>query len=212
MQMSELSAQSQVPVATVKFYLREGLLPPGVATSATRATYDASHVRRLKLIRALAEVGGLRLEQIRGVLAAVDDPESSLHDALGSALMPLADGSDVDADARRRVDRMVRRWRWRVAPDSNTRDALAHALAVLDSLEHPMSDEMLDRYADAMHTIAEAEVATLPADRREEAIQSAVIGTLLVEPVLSAIRRMAQEEVSKRRFGRPTRTARRSRG
>ncbi len=39
MLMAELSRRSGVPVATVKYYLREGLLPSGVTTSATRAEY-----------------------------------------------------------------------------------------------------------------------------------------------------------------------------
>jgi len=55
--MAELSRSSGVPVATIKYYLREGLLPPGEATSATRAEYDETHLRRLQLIRALVEIG-----------------------------------------------------------------------------------------------------------------------------------------------------------
>lgn len=211
MQMSELSARSRVPVATIKFYLREGLLPPGVTTSATRATYDDSHVRRLRLIRALADVGGLTLEQVRGVLTAVDDEHTSMHDALGRALMPLATGSAPDPTSRRRVDRLLRRWRWKVAGDSLYRDSLARALTTLETLEHPMTDEMLDGYAEALHRVAEAEVASVPTDSREGAVVHAVVGTLLVEPVLTSIRRLAQEEVSRRRFG-AVRRARRPRG
>ena len=33
MLMAELSRRSGVPVATIKYYLREGLLPPGEAIS-----------------------------------------------------------------------------------------------------------------------------------------------------------------------------------
>ncbi|GMA88788.1 hypothetical protein GCM10025868_40380 [Angustibacter aerolatus] len=47
-----------MPVATVKYYLREGLLPPGTPTSRTQAQYDEEHVRRLRLVRALLDVGG----------------------------------------------------------------------------------------------------------------------------------------------------------
>ncbi|MDQ4008931.1 MAG: MerR family transcriptional regulator, partial [Actinomycetota bacterium] len=64
MQMSELARAGGVPVATVKYYLRERLLPPGVATSATRSTYDEGHLLRLRLIRALVEVGQLRLDAV----------------------------------------------------------------------------------------------------------------------------------------------------
>ncbi len=57
MRISELAARTGVPLATVKYYLREGLLMPGHATSATQAQYDDSHVRRLGLVRALAAQG-----------------------------------------------------------------------------------------------------------------------------------------------------------
>jgi len=59
LRISQLSAQTSVPVATVKFYLREKLLHDGVRTSATQAQYDESHVARIRLIRALMGPGGL---------------------------------------------------------------------------------------------------------------------------------------------------------
>ena len=51
MRISELSSQTGVPVATIKFYLREKLLQEGIRTSATQAQYNESHVARLRLIR-----------------------------------------------------------------------------------------------------------------------------------------------------------------
>jgi DNA-binding transcriptional MerR regulator len=212
MQMSELSDMSGVPVATVKYYLREGLLPAGTPTSATRATYTDAHVRRLRLIRALADVGGLRLERIRAVLAAIDDPDVPLHRALGAALASDGSGADTDTRSRHHANRLIRRWRWQVARDSASRDSLATALSALDSVEHPLSDDLLDRYAGALHDLAEAEVARVPTETREAAVQYAVVGTLLVQPVIAAIRRLAQEDVSARRFGRRLRRAPRSRG
>ncbi|MGH3367914.1 MAG: MerR family transcriptional regulator [Nocardioidaceae bacterium] len=212
MQISELSARTQVPVPTVKYYLREGLLAPGVATSATRAEYDDQHVRRLRLIRALAEFAGLRLDQIRGVLSAVDDEQTSLHDALGSALGLHAPGAAPDDETRARVDALVRRWGWDVSEDSPHRDTLARALASLVSLDHPMPPEMLDLYGAELHRIATAEVESVPTTSREEAVVHAVIGTLLVEPVLSSIRKMAHEEISSRRLAHhAVRTAHRTR-
>ena len=46
MRISQLSAQTGIPVATIKFYLRENLLHDGARTSATQAQYDESHVAR----------------------------------------------------------------------------------------------------------------------------------------------------------------------
>ncbi|MGI8645472.1 MAG: MerR family transcriptional regulator, partial [Nocardioides sp.] len=42
--MAELSSRSGVPVPTIKFYLREGILASGEVTSATRAHYSEGHV------------------------------------------------------------------------------------------------------------------------------------------------------------------------
>jgi len=74
MRISALAAEAGLPLATVKFYLREGLLHPGIATSATQASYDESHVRRLRLIRALTGSVGLSVQQTRLILELVDDP------------------------------------------------------------------------------------------------------------------------------------------
>ena len=40
MRISALAQATGLPVATVKYYLREGLLHPGVATSATQAVKE----------------------------------------------------------------------------------------------------------------------------------------------------------------------------
>ena len=73
MRIAELGQESGLPVATVKYYLREELLQPGAPTAANRAEYDGRHLRRLRLIRILVEVGGLSLRQVGAVLAAIDE-------------------------------------------------------------------------------------------------------------------------------------------
>ncbi len=85
MRISALSSAAGVPVATIKFYLREGLLAPGTATAQTQARYDDSHVERLRLIRALVEAAGLSLTQVRDVVDHLDHPPQSWHDVLGIA-------------------------------------------------------------------------------------------------------------------------------
>jgi DNA-binding transcriptional MerR regulator len=203
MWMSELSSRSGVPIATVKYYLREGLLPPGESTGATRAVYSDEHVRRLRLVRALADVGGLRLADVRRVLAAVDDQDTTLHDVLGvaqAALSPVG-----PAPTRRSVDRvaaLVRRRRWRVAPDGANAAALARALDAMDDVDDGLPDEALDGYAGVVADLAAVEVPTIDASSAETAVRQTVVRTVLVEPVLLALRRMAHEDLSRRRFGR----------
>ncbi len=75
MRISELSRQSGVPVATIKFYLREGLLPDGERTSAHPGPVRREHVARLRLIRALLGPGGLTVAKARDGAR----PPSSTH-------------------------------------------------------------------------------------------------------------------------------------
>lgn len=79
MRIGELSRASGVPVPTIKFYLREGLLPAGELTSPNQARYGEAHLRRLHLIRALTDVGGLPLASVGKVVEAVEDHERPVH-------------------------------------------------------------------------------------------------------------------------------------
>lgn len=72
MKLNQLAERSGVPVSSIKFYLREGLLLPGEKLNATTARYSRAHLDRLELIKALREIIGLSLDQIRRVVTAVD--------------------------------------------------------------------------------------------------------------------------------------------
>jgi DNA-binding transcriptional MerR regulator len=65
MKMAELSRVTDVPVTTLKYYLREGLLPQGRVTAVNQADYDHDHVRRVRLVRALLDLGGLGVDDVR---------------------------------------------------------------------------------------------------------------------------------------------------
>lgn len=58
MRIAALSDATGLPVATLKYYLREGLLHPGTATAVNQSAYDDSHIRRARLVRALLELAG----------------------------------------------------------------------------------------------------------------------------------------------------------
>ena len=200
MRISELSRTTEVPVATIKFYLREGLLPEGVLTSATQAQYSETHVARLRLIRALLGPGGLSIVKARQVLQAIDNPPESVHALLGVA----ADAASRPAGDRRehpRVHQLMATWGW---PLDNhhcpTHDALESALDALDAAEFELPAGALDHYRDHMTAVAQAEIDGVPIESPAAAVRYVVLGTVLVEPVLLALRRMAQQEISRRRF------------
>ena len=212
MRISELSEATGVPIATIKFYLRERLLPPGRPTATNQAVYEDEHARRLRLIRALVEVGDLPLATVREVLAAVDDPDVPIHDALGTAqrvLGPRLGGADDPsvAHARAEVDRFLDELGWQVSPDSPGRHELALALATLRRLGWPHAGtHLFARHAKAVDRLAAFEVRrTSPAgSTRAEMMEQMVIGTVVFDAVMSALRRLAHERHSALRPGSPT--------
>ncbi|MFG1753128.1 MerR family transcriptional regulator [Streptosporangium sandarakinum] len=208
MRISQLSAATDVPVPTIKYYLREGLLPPGEQTSATRAEYGEGHVRRLRLIRALLEVGRLPIAAIRRVLAAVDDESLDMHTVLGTAhyaLAPAVEPRPDDEDwrrARAEVDRLVDDLDWRVTPFAPARDELAQAVLTLGRLGMPATGERLRSYAEAaLRLVTERETGVIPFDGpRESAVEALVVLTVVYGRIFDAMRRLAQESVSAGRF------------
>ncbi len=203
MRISELARRGGVPLATVKFYLREGLLPAGTAKSATQAQYGEEHVARLGLVRALLSTGGLSIATARAVLAAVDDPAITVHEALGAAHTAIAADGDEDPPDLTEAREHLRRWGWRVHEDSPALAHLARALLALQSAGVDASTELLDRYAHAAGALGTQDVAEVPTTSTAGAVRFVVIGTLLLEPVLLALRRLAQEDASQTRFAPP---------
>lgn len=199
MRVSELSRRSGVPVATIKYYLREGLLHPGELTSATQARYGDDHLARLALIRALLGPARLSVEAAKRVLAVVDDPPETFLEVLGAAqdtTVPAPDAG-VDLDPARAL---VERLGWAVQPESPELARLAVAIRAIEDADIRLVEGGLEHYASVVHDLAEKEVDTVPTDRVDAAVRQAVLGTLLIEPVLLALRRLAQQDVSARRF------------
>jgi len=205
MRISQLAAEADVPVATVKYYLREKLLHDGVLTSPTQAQYDDSHVQRLRLVRALLGPGGLSVAATRDLLHHIDHPPPSAHQLLGVAHQALQRPARAEVDLAP-VHTLLERWNWAVDDeDRDTQGALAAALAGLRAAGFDVPADALDGYARAMREVAETEIASVPTDSAESAVRYVVLGTVLIEPLLLALRRLAQQDASHRRFAaRPT--------
>lgn len=206
MRIGGLSQATGASVATIKYYLREGLLHPGVATAVNQSEYDDSHVRRIRLVRALAELGRLGIADIAEVLAAVDDPSVQLHDAFGVAQDALIPDRPRDPEryeaAFAEVDRFVERHRLHIRADAGVRAMLADSLVFLDQFGWGTDSSLLDGLVPALVEQAEVEVANVaePADRFAQ-MEGSVVGTVAFEVAANAIRRMALEDASWRRFG-----------
>lgn len=207
-----------MPVATVKYYLREGLLEPGEVLNARESAYDDKHLSRLRLIRGLIQVLGASIAQVRQVLAILDLPAQSPLETMGKAtsvLPPFGDSSDeADPKDPQRATQLLNRLGYGFEPTSPIVRQLDAALELADSIDIPVDDDQIAVYADAARRIAQADFARIPWGNSDTATAFAVLGTALYEPVLLALRRLAHYELgrieaesSSGPVDRPTRTA-----
>lgn len=202
MRLSELATETEVPVATIKYYLREGLLPPGDLVSATRADYSPAHVERIRLIRALIEGAGVGIEGVRRVVTAIDRPPVSRHDFLGVAQQAI-DGPAPQVTPGPPAITAAERLGW--SPCDPT--ALAHLQGAMDTAERagfPVGLDRLVAYGRAMAAVAVADLDGLADDPRavtpSGALAHVAVGTVVTDGVLVALRRLAQAHESERRY------------
>jgi DNA-binding transcriptional MerR regulator len=200
MLISELSARTGVPVATLKFYLREQLLMPGARLSATRSDYGEEHVRRVGVARALTDVVGLSVQQAREVFALFGAPRSELFDALGRAMAQLPPTGVPTAAGYPRARAVIERLGWIYDPRYIAVAQLERALDAAETAGLGLTDARLDVYAPAIRAIADYDVAQVP-DEPDRALEYSVLGTALYEPVLVALRRLAHQDAAARRLG-----------
>jgi len=112
LRMGELAEASGVSAATIKHYLREGLLPEPVKTSRNMAYYPAEFVERIRLIKQLQEERYMPLKVIKDLLE--EDPERA------KALIELGDRllERVAAGELERVSAAEVRHRYEIPQDA----------------------------------------------------------------------------------------------
>jgi DNA-binding transcriptional MerR regulator len=107
LRMGELARASGVSAATIKHYLREGLLPEPMKTSRNMAYYPADFVDRIRMIKQLQEERYMPLRVIKDLLEEDPDRAKALIE-LGDRLLEHALATESErvsaAEVRRRYD------------------------------------------------------------------------------------------------------------
>ncbi|MEU0562601.1 MerR family transcriptional regulator [Dactylosporangium sp. NPDC006015] len=199
MRISELSRRSGVPVPTIKFYLRERLLPPGTPTARNQAVYGHAHLARLRLIRVLTGMGQLSIAAAGEVLQALDNPAvptAELYGVLGRArgVRPPATETPTPATAPAEVDALLDRCGWQVKPDGPERELLAHAVALLDGAD-------LAVLADTAERLVARQLELLPAEPGRATLMARLV---TLDAAFDALRRLAVEHHLSTRAERAT--------
>ncbi|WP_405977085.1 MerR family transcriptional regulator [Streptomyces sp. NBC_00158] len=211
MKISELSRLTGVPVASIKYFRRQGLLPAGRATAATLAEYGEEHAERLRLIKALTTLGGLSIAATREVLGAVDQAHST-EGALGAisyALpVPVAsqgpsgdeEESDADEAAGAEVAELLAALDWRAPGTSPHVKGLTAALKELRRLDAQYAPGELAAYARLAESVARLDLERASClDEPVALAERAVIVFAICAPVFELLRRLAQEDQVRRR-------------
>ena len=198
MKVSELASQAGIPLSAVKFYQREGLLPEGVRSAPNQVAYDDTHVKRVRLIRALIETGGLSIAATKDVLRAVDADGMTMADTFGVAQQamstPRTTPSVPSSESRDVVMRLAQSQGWMFLPDNPGIDAAARALDGLRAIDFTLTDEYLSAYATAASTAATADLHALSLlSDPDELTELMVVGTILGDPFFAGLRRIAHE-------------------
>jgi DNA-binding transcriptional MerR regulator len=150
LKISEIAERAEVPVATVRHYVREGLLPEPVKTSRNMAYYPPEFVDRIRLIKQLQEERFLPLKVIRElldtgsvsegeVLRRFDIPERALRRLTEVGVLSPSDEGYSQADVR--IIEAVSRFRaagWNETSGFGARDVAR----LMGGLEPVIEDEL----------------------------------------------------------------------
>ncbi|MFG2072774.1 MerR family transcriptional regulator [Nonomuraea maritima] len=208
--MAELSETTGIPVPTIKYYIREGLVSPGRPTGRNQAEYGEEHARRLRLVRALTEYGNLSIAVIRDLMEQIDNPGLQEFMLLGAAQKTVTRRQEArpgpsKEEAQRRLDDLLERRGWKGLTEEPAYRTAVGVLATLDEVGyHDMIDE-LDGYADAAQRAAETDLRVLGPDvsDRERAVEIVVVGTSMGDTLIASLRRLAQVAIAERMYAGP---------
>jgi DNA-binding transcriptional MerR regulator len=206
MRLAELAEASGCSVATIKYYIREGLLEPGRLRHAKEADYEEAHVAKLKLIRVLRDLGELSIADIGRVIEALGESDLPKPQKLASAyyaLPPHPTGAEeLDQTSRAEVLAYAESQGWQVTPEAPAIALFAEALAAARSFWGPVGPEIFERYARAINELAKGDVDVLvETGDPAETVRQVVVGTVVWDRAIIALRRLAADHYSSLRFG-----------
>lgn len=196
MRISEAAEKAGVSQTTLKYYIREGLVPEGTRIATNQTAYDESHVKRVRLVRALIETGGLSVADAGRVLTAVDEHPDAPAYAFEAAQHALgaAHGDGGTSSSRERITTLARAQGW-YCSDQNPGIAMAaRVLDGFDSIDFPLPDDYLGRYLAAAQQLAKADILALQSRHDTESVTELMVaGTVLGDGLVAGLRRIAQE-------------------
>ncbi len=209
--LGELARAADLPIGTVKYYLREGLLPQGRLRSPTRADYGPAHLERLRLLRLLREVGAVPVDRLRDLVTALADGDETgrltLLAAGSSALAGTVAGHRADGRTRRGPGRRAGRHRrldrccCAGAPSGRRCAGVLETVLGWEDLGLPVRSADLAPYVEAADHVARHDVAALDDAEPTALLTQLVVGQVVYGRLLEVLRRLGEAHHSIQRYG-----------
>lgn len=191
MRLADLAHRTGATSASIKYWIRAGVLAPGRKSNATTAVYDEQHIDRIALIQFLRTELRVPMSGIAELTALIDDPEADLTSvqercqvlALGLHRAP----GPMTGAAHETISALCAELGWPDLP-SWAREELA---AILDEYPGVETDGWLRHYAKTFDAIARDNVTISTGGGSRDRIAldtlSGVTLTLRVEKAISAM-------------------------
>jgi DNA-binding transcriptional MerR regulator len=214
MRISELSRRSGVSVPTIKYYLRIGLLSPGVTTARNQASYGDPHLRRLRLVRALREIGGLSVKTTREILNAIDRSRNPGRDLLATidragsrrrAVHHAPGGSTL-----RELSAVAARQGWEPRDHERALHRLAEVCVAAHLLDVPELRTFVEMYAEAADRLARCDdqvvrrvaerLTVTPEHQRRALAEDIVAAVVLSNTMVTLLHGIARDAALARLF------------
>jgi hypothetical protein len=155
----------------------------------------------VRLIRALVEHGEVPIAGVRSILDAIGSPPEAVHELLGVAHCALPT-PPTSGTLSPDVADLVADLGWHVDPGSPALHWFSDTVGAARAVGVPLDRSALRRYSEAMRQVAAVDVDTATAGGSVAAATRMVaVGTTMLDPMLTALRRVAQEAESADRFG-----------
>lgn len=219
MLLSDLVRESGTSAASIKYYRRQGLLPPGRRITTTRFDYGREHLERLALIRCLREDAHASIEDIRGLTDMIDTDRPlvkalEIAQAIAAGLPARLHEDPPPSDEDPRVGSLLDAMGW-ADVGSGPRLALHELLRAMDAQGVGADLTTLLRYAQPLEGIARRDLeemrgATVLAPSSESAadetaastpgadsiVRHALVGSLAFTQLSTVLRALAHASLS----------------
>ncbi|MBK0331681.1 MerR family transcriptional regulator [Brachybacterium sp. MASK1Z-5] len=219
MLLNELARASGTSTASIKYYRRQRLLPPGRRLTTTRFDYGREHLERLALIRALRELAHAPIEDIRALTTVIDEGRPlvkalEIAQAIATGLLARLHEEPPPEDEDPRVAALIGAMGW-ADVGSGPRVALDRLLGAMGAEDVAADLPTLLRYARPLEEIAREDLAGIRSEPQcarcassgpsasassspstDAIVRHALIGSLAFTQLTVVLRALAHASVS----------------